>query len=93
MPGVIPDGDVSSSFCVLGVRVDAVQIEDVIVEMETWIGRRDKSRFIAVTGMHGVTEAHEVDSSLRPRPVRANPFDPTTPIPLDRQLSTRQSPR
>lgn len=42
---------------VLGVGVDAVQIPDVIAEVETWIGLRDKCRCIAVTGMHGVTEA------------------------------------
>jgi N-acetylglucosaminyldiphosphoundecaprenol N-acetyl-beta-D-mannosaminyltransferase len=42
---------------VLGVRVDAVQIPDVIARMEEWIARRDGCRFVAVTGMHGVTEA------------------------------------
>jgi len=46
------------SFKVLGLRVDAVQIPDVIAQMEGWIrGRRGSSHFIAVTGMHGVTEA------------------------------------
>jgi len=45
------------SFCVLGVRVDAVQIPDVIARMEEWIARREGCRYIAVTGMHGVTEA------------------------------------
>lgn len=42
---------------VLGVRVDAVQISDVIVRIEQWIEKRDGCRYIAVTGMHGVTEA------------------------------------
>jgi len=42
---------------VLGVRVDAVQIPDVVGQMERWIGARQGSHFIAVTGMHGVTEA------------------------------------
>lgn len=46
-----------ASFRVLGVRVDAVQIPDVVLEMERWIGERGKSRYIAVTGMHGITEA------------------------------------
>ena len=45
------------SFWVLGVRVDAVQIPDVIARMEEWIARREACRYIAVTGMHGVTEA------------------------------------
>jgi N-acetylglucosaminyldiphosphoundecaprenol N-acetyl-beta-D-mannosaminyltransferase len=37
--------------------VDAVQIPDVVAEMERWIGERRGSHYIAVTGMHGVTEA------------------------------------
>jgi N-acetylglucosaminyldiphosphoundecaprenol N-acetyl-beta-D-mannosaminyltransferase len=45
------------SFNVLGVRVDAVQIPDVIARMQRWIKERQGSRFIAVTGMHGVMEA------------------------------------
>ena len=45
------------SFRVLGVRINAVQIDEVIRTIERWIERRDKSHFIAVTGMHGVTEA------------------------------------
>ena len=40
----------------LGVRVNAVQIPDV-ARMEGWIARREGCRYIAVTGMHGVTEA------------------------------------
>ncbi len=46
-----------SSFKVLAVRVDAVQITDVIAEMEHWIAARSAEHFIAFTGMHGVTEA------------------------------------
>jgi N-acetylglucosaminyldiphosphoundecaprenol N-acetyl-beta-D-mannosaminyltransferase len=42
---------------ILGVRVDAVQIPDVIAQMEEWIRERNTCRYIAVTGMHGVTEA------------------------------------
>ena len=47
----------SGPFHVLGVRVDTVQIPDVIARMEEWIARREGCRFVAVTGMHGVTEA------------------------------------
>jgi N-acetylglucosaminyldiphosphoundecaprenol N-acetyl-beta-D-mannosaminyltransferase len=46
-----------SSFKVLGVRVDAVQIPDVIALLEEWIRARGRTRYVAVTGMHGVTEA------------------------------------
>lgn len=45
-------------FSVLGVKVDAVQIPDVILQMRDWIAQRGRSRYIAVTGMHGVMEAH-----------------------------------
>ncbi len=46
-----------STFHVLGVRVDAVQINDTIAQMEDWIQEREKGHYIAVTGMHGVIEA------------------------------------
>jgi N-acetylglucosaminyldiphosphoundecaprenol N-acetyl-beta-D-mannosaminyltransferase len=46
-----------ASFKVLGVRVHAVQIPDVVGRMRDWIAERDGCHFIAVTGMHGVTEA------------------------------------
>jgi N-acetylglucosaminyldiphosphoundecaprenol N-acetyl-beta-D-mannosaminyltransferase len=50
----------TSAFKVLGVRIDVVQIPDVIGKMENWIAERYQCHFIAVTGMHGVTEAqHE----------------------------------
>lgn len=52
------------SFKVLGVRVDSVQIPDVVAQMERWIRQRAKSHFIALTGMHGVTEARH-DSTFR----------------------------
>jgi N-acetylglucosaminyldiphosphoundecaprenol N-acetyl-beta-D-mannosaminyltransferase len=45
------------AFRVLGVRINAVQIPDVIVQMESWIAEDRGCHFIAVTGMHGVTEA------------------------------------
>ena len=46
-----------NSFKVLGVRVDAVQIPDVIGRMTEWIEERRLGNYIAVTGMHGVMEA------------------------------------
>lgn len=45
------------TFTVLGVRVNAVQIPDVIGIIERWIARREVCHYICVTGMHGVTEA------------------------------------
>lgn len=45
------------SFKVLGVRVDAVQIPDVVARMCYWIDHRDLGNYVAVTGMHGVMEA------------------------------------
>jgi N-acetylglucosaminyldiphosphoundecaprenol N-acetyl-beta-D-mannosaminyltransferase len=47
----------NSAFRVLGVRVDAVQIPGVVAQMENWIFERFRFHYIAVTGMHGVTEA------------------------------------
>lgn len=47
----------SAAFRVLGVRVNAVQIPGVVEQMENWISERLRCHFIAVTGMHGVTEA------------------------------------
>jgi N-acetylglucosaminyldiphosphoundecaprenol N-acetyl-beta-D-mannosaminyltransferase len=44
-------------FSVLGVNVDAVQIQEVIIRMREWIESRATARYIAVTGMHGVMEA------------------------------------
>jgi len=57
-PSVVP------SFRVLGVRVNAVQICDVIDILEHWIAQPGFSRYVAVTGMHGVTEAHH-DAQFR----------------------------
>jgi N-acetylglucosaminyldiphosphoundecaprenol N-acetyl-beta-D-mannosaminyltransferase len=50
-------GGVVNNYSVLGVRVAAVQIPEVVERMEEWISRRDGCQYIAVTGMHGVTEA------------------------------------
>lgn len=50
------------SFKLLGIRVDAVQIPDVVSQMESWIREKSRSHFIAVTGMHGAMEArHSVE--------------------------------
>ena len=51
------------SFRVLGVRVDAVDLPKVCATMERWIDGEDRCQFIAVTGMHGITEAqHDPES-------------------------------
>jgi N-acetylglucosaminyldiphosphoundecaprenol N-acetyl-beta-D-mannosaminyltransferase len=47
---------------VLGVRVDAVQIPDVIAQMEQWIARRDTCHYIAVTNVHVLMEARHSPS-------------------------------
>ncbi|TAM83170.1 MAG: glycosyltransferase [Acidobacteria bacterium] len=45
-------------FRVLGVPVNAIQIPGVIATMEDWIRNKGDTHFVAVTGMHGVVEAH-----------------------------------
>jgi len=47
------------SYRVLGVRVNEVQIPDAIAVLESWIHERGPARYVAVTGMHGVSEARE----------------------------------
>jgi len=47
----------SPSFHTLGIRVDAVQIPDAIARLENWIREGIGTRYVAVTGMHGVTES------------------------------------
>jgi len=49
------EGD--ARFRVLGVRVDAVQIPDVIAQMKKWIHEKKECHSIAATGMHGIVEA------------------------------------
>ncbi|HWG57724.1 MAG TPA: WecB/TagA/CpsF family glycosyltransferase [Candidatus Acidoferrales bacterium] len=44
--------------CVLGVSIDALQIPSAIGLIEDWIRERSGCHFVAVTGMHGITEAH-----------------------------------
>ena len=38
--------------------MDALQIKDVIGQMESWIRAKNAGHYIAVTGMHGVMEAY-----------------------------------
>jgi N-acetylglucosaminyldiphosphoundecaprenol N-acetyl-beta-D-mannosaminyltransferase len=45
------------SYRVLGAPVHAVQIPEVVELMEGWIRDREAGKFIAVTGMHGVSES------------------------------------
>jgi N-acetylglucosaminyldiphosphoundecaprenol N-acetyl-beta-D-mannosaminyltransferase len=55
-----PDSSIRASaltFRVLGVPVHAVQIPEVIEHMESWIRDCTAGQFIAVTGMHGVSES------------------------------------
>lgn len=56
--------EAAPGFRVLGVRVHAVQIPDVIAQVERWIRERGSRHYIAVTGMHGVSEALH-DASLK----------------------------
>ena len=44
-------------FKILGVRVHAIQIPEVVSWMESVIGARAGGKFLAATGMHGITEA------------------------------------
>ena len=52
------------TFRVLGVRVDAIQIPDVIGLMRRWIAARSACHFIAFTGMHGIAETRH-DTSFK----------------------------
>ena len=47
----------SRSFEVLGVRVHAVQTEDIVARMEKWIHDRGHCGTVAATSMHGIVEA------------------------------------
>lgn len=54
----------AGTFSVLGIRVNAVQIPDAITWMEQRIERRVGVSYVAVTGMHGVSESRR-DSGFR----------------------------
>lgn len=45
------------SFGVLGVNVHAVQIPEVVSQIQHWIDTGARGRYIAVTGMHGIAES------------------------------------
>src|SRR5580692_47854 len=70
MPGIIELTELmplasqykTPSYVVLGVRVDAVQIPDVVSRMEEWIKRRDACRYIAVTDMHSLMQAQHAET-------------------------------
>lgn len=47
------------NYNVLGVPVHCVQMSDVIAEMESWINGREQTHYIAITGMHGVSESRK----------------------------------
>jgi N-acetylglucosaminyldiphosphoundecaprenol N-acetyl-beta-D-mannosaminyltransferase len=51
-------------FKVLGVRIDAVQIPDVVKQTEQWISLGDGTHFVSVTNVHVVIETQH-DASFR----------------------------
>jgi N-acetylglucosaminyldiphosphoundecaprenol N-acetyl-beta-D-mannosaminyltransferase len=51
-------------FPVLAVRVDAVEIPEVVAQIEEWVQHRQGCHTIAATGMHGIVEARH-DPSFR----------------------------
>jgi N-acetylglucosaminyldiphosphoundecaprenol N-acetyl-beta-D-mannosaminyltransferase len=57
-------GSDAGCFGVLGVRIDAVQIGEVVERMQGWIRERDGCRSIAATSMHGIVEAQH-DASFK----------------------------
>src|SRR5580704_680150 len=56
---IIPEsGDVTiPSFRVLGARIHAVQIPDVLQIVDHWIRERKGVHIVCQTGMHGASEA------------------------------------
>jgi len=58
MPTCEAQASAPAEFSVLGVRIDATQIPDVILKMDEWITQRNACHYMAVTGMHGIMEAH-----------------------------------
>ena len=47
-----------NTFDVLGVRVHAVQIPGMIGDMERWIAQRQSGRYVTLTNVHAIMEAH-----------------------------------
>ena len=63
-PHIVQASKGSPCFQVLGVRVAAVQIADVIAHMKEWIREKKGCHSIAPTGMHGIVEA-QADPGFR----------------------------
>lgn len=63
-PDLAQESKECPGFQVLGVRVDAVQIADVVDQMKEWIRANEGCHSIAATGMHGIVEAQR-DSRFR----------------------------
>jgi N-acetylglucosaminyldiphosphoundecaprenol N-acetyl-beta-D-mannosaminyltransferase len=59
-----PEAPAAESFELLGVRISAVQISDVVQRMEGWIEERRKPRFVAVANTHMIVEAQQ-DASFK----------------------------
>ncbi|HYG98199.1 MAG TPA: WecB/TagA/CpsF family glycosyltransferase [Terriglobales bacterium] len=51
--------DLRETFDVLGVGVDAVQMEGAIARIERWIAERSRARMVTLTNVHAVMQAHE----------------------------------
>ena len=49
---------------VVGVRVDALEMREVITQLQEWIASGSRGNYVAVTGMHGISEVLR-DPSLR----------------------------
>ena len=45
------------SYKVVGIRVDAVTMRVAIAQIREWIAARVSGKYVAVTGMHGVSES------------------------------------
>ena len=56
-PAIAPAVYERRSFPVLGVPVDAVQIQDAITRIEEWVAARNGCHYVAVADMHVITEA------------------------------------
>jgi len=47
------------SYVALGVRVDAVRMSEVVSQLRRWIDSGARGVYVAVTGMHGLSEAKQ----------------------------------
>ena len=58
LTGTLPSKPMIPNFQVLGVRVHAVQMSESIERLCSWIRKSQSiTRFVAVTGMHGIAES------------------------------------